>query len=163
MSPLEKLYSVEEIAEMTSLTSRTIRNYLKDGSLKGRKIGGQWRFTEEDIKGFMNQENVQTSIRDEVTQSVYDFMDGVNTDIKGNAQMCSIIDLYCKAQEASEKAQQIMELLKDYPAESGIRYHYESSYDEAGEGKARFIIYGSPRFLGSVCDILDPVQSNEGI
>ena len=43
--PLQKLYSVEEIAQMTSVTTRTIRNYLRNGILKGRKIGGQWRFS----------------------------------------------------------------------------------------------------------------------
>lgn len=46
---LQKLYSVEEIAQMTSVTTRTIRNYLRNGILKGRKIGGQWRFSLEDI------------------------------------------------------------------------------------------------------------------
>ena len=40
----EKLYSVEEIAKMTSVTTRTIRNYLRNGILTGTKIGGQWRF-----------------------------------------------------------------------------------------------------------------------
>ena len=54
---MEKLFTVEDIATMTSLTSRTIRNYLKDGILKGRKIGGQWRFTEEEIKNFMDNSN----------------------------------------------------------------------------------------------------------
>ena len=55
---MEKLYTVEDIANMTSTTSRTIRNYLKDGLLKGKKIGGQWRFTEEDIKNFMDSGTV---------------------------------------------------------------------------------------------------------
>ena len=31
---LEKLYSVEEVAEMTAVTTRTIRNYLRKGVLK---------------------------------------------------------------------------------------------------------------------------------
>lgn len=45
----QKLYTVADVAEVTGLTSRTIRNYLKDGTLHGKKIGVQWRFTEEDI------------------------------------------------------------------------------------------------------------------
>ncbi|MGM8370207.1 helix-turn-helix domain-containing protein, partial (plasmid) [Clostridium perfringens] len=45
MNNFEKLYTIEDIAKMTRLTSRTIRNYLKDGILEGKKIGGQWRFT----------------------------------------------------------------------------------------------------------------------
>ena len=45
----QKLYTVADVAELTGLTDRTIRNYLKDGTLRGRKIGVQWRFTEADI------------------------------------------------------------------------------------------------------------------
>jgi excisionase family DNA binding protein len=47
MKEFEKMYTVEDIAQITSMTARTIRNYLKDGTLKGRKIGGQWRFTQK--------------------------------------------------------------------------------------------------------------------
>ena len=53
---LEKLYSVEEVAEMTAVTTRTIRNYLRKGVLTGTKIGGQWRFRQEDIMHMFNQE-----------------------------------------------------------------------------------------------------------
>ena len=68
--PLQKLYSVEEIAQITSVTTRTIRNYLRNGILKGRKIGGQWRFSMEDIETMRNQtngafqENSRRSVRD---------------------------------------------------------------------------------------------------
>ena len=33
---IEKLYTVEEVAELASVTGRTIRNYLKSGRLVGR-------------------------------------------------------------------------------------------------------------------------------
>ena len=51
----QKLYTVADVAELTGLTSRTIRNYLKDGTLQGRKIGVQWRFTEEDINRLFSE------------------------------------------------------------------------------------------------------------
>ena len=46
---IEKLYTVEEVADLASVTGRTIRNYLKSGRLVGRKIGGQWRFPENEV------------------------------------------------------------------------------------------------------------------
>ena len=54
MEEFEKLFTVEDIAQMTSLTSRTIRNYLKNGTLQGNKIGGQWRFTMDNIRQLFN-------------------------------------------------------------------------------------------------------------
>lgn len=50
----EKLYTAEDVAQITGLTLRTIRNYIKDGRLKGRRIGVQWRFTEEDIRALFD-------------------------------------------------------------------------------------------------------------
>ena len=46
----EKLYTAEEVAQITGLTLRTIRNYIKNGRLKGHRVGVQWRFTEADIQ-----------------------------------------------------------------------------------------------------------------
>ncbi len=47
---IEKLYTVEEVAQLASVTGRTVRNYLKSGRLVGRKIGGQWRFPENEVQ-----------------------------------------------------------------------------------------------------------------
>jgi excisionase family DNA binding protein len=79
MDEFKKLYTVEDIAKMTSLTSRTIRNYLKDGSLKGQKIGGQWRFTMENIKRLFDNSSFMNDVNSHKKQQVLDFIDGVNT------------------------------------------------------------------------------------
>ncbi len=42
------------MAELASVTGRTIRNYLKNGRLIGRKIGGQWRFPENEVQRLLN-------------------------------------------------------------------------------------------------------------
>ena len=52
----EKLYTVADVAQVTGMTSRTIRNYLKDGTLTGQKIGVQWRFTETEIKKLFSRQ-----------------------------------------------------------------------------------------------------------
>lgn len=51
---IEKLYTVEEVADLASVTGRTIRNYLKSGRLVGRKIGGQWRFPESEVQRLLS-------------------------------------------------------------------------------------------------------------
>ncbi len=57
MSEVERLYTVEQVAKMTSLTTRTIQNYLRTGILRGRRIGGQWRFTATDIREMITGRN----------------------------------------------------------------------------------------------------------
>ena len=46
----EKLYTAEDVSQITGLTLRTIRNYINSGRLKGHRVGVQWRFTEADIQ-----------------------------------------------------------------------------------------------------------------
>ena len=58
---MEKLYTVEGVAELTGLTGRTIRNYIADGRLRGRKIGAQWRFTEQDIDALFEDVTTRSS------------------------------------------------------------------------------------------------------
>ena len=42
------LYSVTELSEKLNVTTVTIRNYLKQGKLKGKKVMGRWLILEED-------------------------------------------------------------------------------------------------------------------
>lgn len=49
---MEKGYNTIEAAELLGIKYRTIRKYLKDGTVKGRKIEGtrRWVIMESEIK-----------------------------------------------------------------------------------------------------------------
>ena len=49
----KKYYSAQDVADMLGLHINTVRNHIKAGRLQGRRAGRQWRFTEEDIKKYM--------------------------------------------------------------------------------------------------------------
>lgn len=51
--PVEKLYTADEAAAYLKVTLRTIRQWLKDGSLKGSKVGKAWLIRESDIQAFI--------------------------------------------------------------------------------------------------------------
>ena len=54
----QKWYTVADVAALTGLTDRTIRNYLKEGTLHGKKVGVQWRFTQQDIESLFREADV---------------------------------------------------------------------------------------------------------
>ena len=152
MDQLNKLFTVEDIATMTSLTTRTIRNYLKDGSLKGKKIGGQWRFTMDDIQSFMSNDRVAENLCSETKQAVLDFIDGVNTDISGEIQVCSIVDIYCDSTSAIETRDKISEYINNPNSEySFLKFAWEYNVQEE---KARFTLFGSPEFIINLMQLL---------
>lgn len=51
-----ELYNIKQVAALFDVSERTIMNYLKDGRIKGQKIGGKWRFTREQIERFAQGE-----------------------------------------------------------------------------------------------------------
>jgi len=51
------LYSVSELAQQLNVTTVTIRNYLKQGKLKGKKVMGRWLVLEEDTTQLLREIN----------------------------------------------------------------------------------------------------------
>ena len=49
----QTMYTMQEIAELLGVTTRTITTYLQQGRIVAQKIGGRWHFTEENIKDFL--------------------------------------------------------------------------------------------------------------
>jgi len=152
---MEKFFTVDDIAKMTSFTTRTIRNYLKDGLLTGRKIGGQWRFTQEDFVNFINQGNISAMMVSENKQSVLDFVEGVYSDYTGEIQICTIVDIY-------RPASQLMGLRDELMATPGTGGFMKFSYEyEELEGKGRFTLFGSPAYIAATMQVLAKQEGAE--
>ena len=120
--PLQKLYSVEEIAQITSVTTRTIRNYLRNGILKGRKIGGQWRFSLEDIETMMNQTN--GAFQENSRRIVGDFIDSVYTPFPQSISVCTIADVPCTQEKAAQISKTLCALWNQPASRGTFRYDY---------------------------------------
>lgn len=53
----DKYYNLEEVAEILKVTPRSVQNYLKEGKLTGKKFGGRWNFTKNDIIQYINTQS----------------------------------------------------------------------------------------------------------
>ena len=153
MDEFEKLYTVEDVARMTSFTSRTIRNYLKNGTLQGRKIGGQWRFTMENIKQLFKNSGFLGDFSSNNKRQVINFINGIDVGIKGKTQVCTVVDYFC---ENSKAGQQIYEKLVRVinSRENGsppVKFFYEFSEKES---KARFTLFGDPDYIVQTLQLL---------
>ena len=146
MDEFEKLYTVEDIARMTSFTSRTIRNYLKNGTLQGRKIGGQWRFTMENIKQLFTNSGFLSDFSNNNKRQVFNFINGIDVPIRGKVQVCTVVDCYCEDSKAGQ--QMYGKLVKVVNSrEDGsppVKFNYEFSEKDK---KARFTLFGDPDYI----------------
>ena len=53
-----KLYDVEEVAEMLDVGEPTIRRYLRQGKLRGKKLAKRWYVSEDNLKDYFQPEEV---------------------------------------------------------------------------------------------------------
>jgi len=51
---VEKYYSTEDVAEILGFKEKTVREWLRTGKLKGKKVGRVWRIKESDLEEFLD-------------------------------------------------------------------------------------------------------------
>ena len=132
---MKDVFSINDLALITGLSTRTIRNYLTAGDLSGEKTNGAWTFTAEQVEAFVQNKAVQPSIRAKKNALVYDFL---GTKPFGKSKMCVILDL--AAMDALTASVFFCESISAYSPEAEL--HFAS--DPLGNG-ARLILSGSPR------------------
>lgn len=50
---MEKLYTIEELTKLLTVTARTIYNYIYEGKLTAIKMGKYWRVTQSALDAFL--------------------------------------------------------------------------------------------------------------
>lgn len=77
---MKETYNLNDLAIMTGLTTRTLRNHLRQGTLTGEKRDGAWTFTTEDIEAFMENPQIRKLLESHRNAAVFDFLaDGFKT------------------------------------------------------------------------------------
>lgn len=54
LSPSPKLYTVQEVADALRVHSRTAYRLVKEGKIKGIKVGSQWRIPESALLEYID-------------------------------------------------------------------------------------------------------------
>lgn len=137
----KEFYTINDIAQMTGFTTRSLRNYIQAGQLNGEKIDGIWQFSINDFEKFISDPNVLPGIRTKNNHLVYDFMAEKN---KTENSICAILDLSISKDEIKE--------FNDYFCEAMNKCSSGNLKIEFHEGKLRAILSGPEDF---VMDILN--------
>lgn len=142
-----EFFTVADVAKITGLSERTIRNYLEDGRLKGKKVGVQWRFTRENIENLFMAPKVSDSMANARREMVLDFLEHKS---KARPRLCFIYDIPCQTEEeATHLCEPILDKVNAIKSEGELRF----SFQEHG-GVARLILMGEPRLVQKVLALL---------
>lgn len=52
---MDKLYTLQEVAEILKLSTKSIYRYIESQKLKASKVGGQWRISKKDLSLFIER------------------------------------------------------------------------------------------------------------
>lgn len=85
------LYSIDDLHEMLGVSKMTLRAYLREGRLKGKKLGVQWYVTEEAIRGYFNEPEKKEEKSDKRNKKIKYVVQGVN-DLVSETEECSTIE-----------------------------------------------------------------------
>jgi len=138
---MNEFYTINEIATMTGLTTRTVRNYIKMGLLQGEKIDGVWQFSTEAVSDFMADKNVQPSIQAKKNGVVFDFL---ADNYKKVNEICTILDFPVSQEEAMEISEFFC---RETCRENVGNMKFSFSYNN---GIARVILKGTEDFVTEV-------------
>ena len=95
---MQEMYTINHVALMSGLSSRTIRNSIKMGFIEGEMINGVWHFSAEDVGAFFANPNVAPAIQAKRNALIFDFL---SDDYKKQDEMCTVIDHIATLEEAN--------------------------------------------------------------
>lgn len=52
-SKVYKFYTISEVGKMLGISDKTVRLYVREGKIAGRKIGKEWYITRKEILDFI--------------------------------------------------------------------------------------------------------------
>jgi len=147
------LLTVEEVAEMMDMHTRTIRRYIKEGRLTAAKFGGQWRIRKNDLVQMMSDEEFLKDSKDIWESNVEEFLAEKGKKLSGKIQVCAVSDIYVNnAVEANTVATEILAMMNNPDQErkeSKMQYMFDDK-----TLKVRFIFWGNPAFISKLIFIL---------
>jgi len=147
------LLTIEQVAQILNLHSKTIRRYISEGSINANKMGGQWRIKTEDLKKFMGGEDYIKFSRTREEESLKGFIEGKSSEIDGRIQVCTIIDVYVEAvEEIKPICQALLDLMNSGDEEQkSAKFQYSFI---AEEKKGRFTLWGNPKFIAKMLNVV---------
>ena len=138
------MFTLEQLTMITSLTDRTLRNYIRDGYHQGEKTSGKWLFTAEQVESFMKHPMIVPALKSKKMSIITDFL-GSEPDSIDRA--CVILDV-CDQKHDYTKA-----FLQAIPDIINPEMRFDFASDVIREGVIRVIISGAEKDVFRLIDL----------
>jgi excisionase family DNA binding protein len=143
----DELLTVDQVAQIVGLHPRTVRRYIREGSLKAKKLGKQWRIQRRDVDALTGKEaNTEEAVTDSEAERVH---------------VSAVVDIRVDNEEEADRVfNAMLAAVTGKGPEYGV-VHYESLYLR-DEQKARLLFWGDAAFIGGALITVHRVSSSSG-
>jgi excisionase family DNA binding protein len=133
------MYSLDEVAQRLGLHVRTVRNYVRTGRLKARRIGKQYRVTREDLEAITGP-LTSTPDRDAIPRHRH-------------VEVSSVVQIDAISRESATRATTHLLGAAKANRNDDSPLRVETIYDEA-RGRMKVIVVGSLPAAGDMFRLL---------
>ena len=147
---MDRNYTLDDIALITGFSTRTLRNYLKQGLLKGEKTDGKWQFTAEEVDRFFAEPFVREGLRIKRSGIVFDFLADRS---KNSKRTCVILDIPVSMKESKALSEFFCRQM-----ETASDAVFTFDWDK---GNARIILSGAEESVASIMEAYHGMNSDD--
>ncbi len=144
----EKFYDAEKVAEILDLHVKTVHRYIREGKLRGHKVGKAWRVASHDLSIFM-----------ETNSAMLDSgIIGNKRELKINVS--AVVDIEAiDTDEAIRIANTLTAVMNTKPESSG-KATLQTQYI-APEGRLRVMLWGQIQLVETLLSSLNVLTQQE--
>ena len=142
---MKDFYSPKEVARILNVHVKTVRRYLRDGTIKGQKIGGSWKVSAEEI-----EQQLHRQVTDEVNEARKFSIEG-----EEKIRCCLTVEVdIASPSEANSYAEALMAVIN-----SNKHAHCKFQYNLEG-ATAKFVLSGSGDYIGEMLKAIETVEGD---
>lgn len=136
---------------MTKLSTRTIRRFIQSEILTGKKIGGQWRFTEEDYLNFLDSADFSEKLDTQNQSLAQKYINNEFSDLELAEPKSFLIQYYpfASQEELNTYKQQLLETYNQSFSEQGNNL----SLTQVGTYRLKVTYEGTSDFIKNIINL----------
>ncbi len=152
----DNILTVDQVAEMLHLHPKTIRGFIREGKLKAKKIGKEWRIQREDIDVFTGAGETRSVSSGESKTEEIDGPDaqGVRHE---KIQVTTIIDIRVANRDEADRISSSIMASANTKDQSYGNKRIDYIYYET-ESRARFLVFGSAGYVSDLLRMISAVS-----
>ena len=136
----QKLYSIEDLAPILKLHSKTILRFIHEGKIRARKVGRTWMVQQDALDYYLQGDSVGSTSETQKPE-----------DVARRITVSAVIEIEEQnSDEATRLSNSLLALLNskdDSFGKSRFDFFY---YPEIQ--KAKYVLYGSPKFISLILE-----------